>query len=73
MNSQALIMQLIDAVNAAILANPGVARALKALANSGIELENLHLTADLRTCSPPQEVDDVEFLRSLHIVPDLRI
>jgi hypothetical protein len=70
---QEICQQLIDAVNAAISANPEVAAAMKALEVSGLELHSLHITANLRETSPSPLQSDVEFLHTLRIVPDLDI
>ena len=70
---QEICQQLIDAVNAAISANPEVAAAMKALEVSGLELHSLHITANLRETSPLPLQSDVEFLHILRIVPDLNV
>jgi hypothetical protein len=70
---QDICQQLIDAVNAAISANPDIAAAMKALEVSGIELQSLHITANLRATPVPQQQSDAEFLHTLRIIPDLEI
>lgn len=73
MERQDICQQLIDAVNAAISANPDIAAAMKALEVSGIELQSLHITANLRTAPVPTHQSDKEFLHTLRIIPDLEI
>lgn len=73
MERQDICQQLIDAVNAAISANPHIAAAMKALEVSGIELQSLHITANLRTTLISPEQSDSEFLHTLRIIPDLEI
>jgi hypothetical protein len=73
MERQDICQQLIDAVNAAIAANPHIAAAMKALEISGIELQSLHITANLRTTPVPMQQSDSEFLHTLRIIPDLEI
>jgi hypothetical protein len=73
MERQDICQQLIDAVNAAIAANPDIAAAMKALEISGIELQSLHITANLRTTPVPMHQSDADFLHTLRITPDLEI
>lgn len=73
MERQDICQQLIDAVNAAIAANPDIAAAMKALEVSGIELQSLHITANLRATPVPVQQSDSEFLHTLRIIPDLEI
>jgi hypothetical protein len=70
---QDICQQLIDAVNAAISANPDIAAAMKALEVSGMELQSLHITANLRTTPIPLRQSDAEFLHTLRIIPDLEV
>jgi hypothetical protein len=70
---QDICQQLIDAVNAAISANPDIAAAMKALETSGMELQSLHITANLKTTPVPLKQSDADFLHTLRIIPDLEI
>lgn len=73
MIDKAICQQLIDAVNAAIQKNPDIAAALKALEVSGIELQSLHITANLKSTPMLPEQSDADFLKMLRIDPDIKI
>lgn len=70
---QDMCQQLIDAVNAAIAANPEIAAAMRALQVSGLELESLHITAKLKPSTKEPPANDADFLQALRIIPDLQI
>lgn len=73
MTNEEALKCLMEAVNQAIIESPDVNEAVRVLRENGMHLESIEAQATLRRRDTQLAPNDIDFLKSLRIHPDVEV